>query len=398
MKNLIPDVVYRLRRYSAVSLKELLYGEAYFSAARELTDPYDTKVYYRFSGNRDRYRRLLTYLISPFLPKGKALDCGEMADTLSGTDLSYEELVEAIRSPRFQKMLFRETCLAYPIEGFILYQKILDGLFHEIHKHMGRNSYVVSFTGNLSDPTVWSTHSDNHSGFALVIEPYQDKLVQNPLRRKPKAQSDDGSIRYLDSMDYPFQKVTYVGDIKSLNAFYSFPQDVYGQEVPEQGIKEYWSQYRLLATTKYATWTFENEYRLVDLDWMPDHVNQDGPVLRHSVDRLYYYDQTQLKGVVCGMNMRAPDREELIRTAVVMRDRLFWETRGILPIFGFYHARPSHSEYKIVIDPPFLALDYNNRQFDPDQWEQKEQELKAILGMWKKSTSFKGTDHVVYRR
>ena len=205
-------------------------------------------------------------------------------------------------------------------------------------------------------------------------------------------------MQYLESVDYPFQKVTYVDDISPLNAFFSFTEDVYGQSVPPQEIKDYWSQYRLLATTKYERWHFENEYRLVDLDWMPDRVDQDGAVARHSVDRLYYYDQTQLKGIVCGMNMKPAAKEELIRTVVVMRDRLFWECRGLLPMLYFYQARQSHSEYRIIADSPFLALDYTNRQFDPSQRDAKEKELKDFVRMWKKSTTFAGTEHVVYKR
>jgi hypothetical protein len=55
VKPVRPSKYYRLRSCSKLTCKELLYGEVYFSSLKELTDPYDTKIYYRFKPNVDRY-------------------------------------------------------------------------------------------------------------------------------------------------------------------------------------------------------------------------------------------------------------------------------------------------------------------------------------------------------
>ena len=49
---------YRYRPISELSLKELRYGEIYFSSAEENNDPYDGKVFLLYNFDEDKWKRL----------------------------------------------------------------------------------------------------------------------------------------------------------------------------------------------------------------------------------------------------------------------------------------------------------------------------------------------------
>lgn len=372
-----PDVLYRLRPYSLVSLKELLYGEVYFSSLKELADPYDTKVYYRFKSDLGRYQRLLKSAFGNIVPA--AVDLSLPASRLCGANLSYEELIERVSSQAFNTALLESLLGSDVPDAFMLAPLLIAKLKHEIHKRVGRLTYVACFTSRSADPLLWSLHASNHTGFALQVAPVNGSLFQHPLRRPVIAKYENGSYKYREGLTYQFREVSYVDQILPLNGFYNFNAYVYGEDVSEESIQDFWKRYDLVTTTKYQKWAFEAEYRLVDTsDWMPPHVTEDGPQLRKAVDRIFYYDQTQLQGIVFGMNMQPDQKDELIRTAEVMRDRLFQECNGCVPPFLFYQAKQDHSKYKINTEP-VLGLDMNNHRFEASQLDEKKREFKLAL-------------------
>jgi hypothetical protein len=397
VKPVRPSKYYRLRSCSKLTCKELLYGEVYFSSLKELTDPYDTKIYYRFKPNVDRYVRLLCSLLQQNLLKDVAIDYMPMASYLSESDLSYEDLIKKVSSGRFEQLLIDELLKASFPETIAFCKTIVANLKHQIHKHVGKNVYVASFTSAISDPVIWSLHADDHKGFALQITPIGDSLFQNPKRRKARSYLADGTPQYAEGAVHPFKQVDYVKQILPLNAFYSFKRSIFGRTVSQKNIDNYWKQYALLATRKYRNWWFEAEYRLVDTtDWMPDHVSSEGAAVRYSVDRLFYYDQTQLSGIVFGMNISDSNKAELVRIVEVMRTGLFNECNGCLPLFYFYNAKQSHSKYEMQTEP-FLGLDMNNREFDPIDATAKEQEFRESVELLRKYNSSRPMEHAIFR-
>lgn len=54
---------YRYRPYNEVSIKELLYNEIYFSSPEECNDPFDSKTFYEFGGNKEMWNKVIKFSI-----------------------------------------------------------------------------------------------------------------------------------------------------------------------------------------------------------------------------------------------------------------------------------------------------------------------------------------------
>src|SRR4051812_30094452 len=100
------DTLFRYRKYSPTTLKELLYGEFFLVSQRELNDPYDTKKSAVFSGDPEIYKRLFIAVAKdPLLPITywpQNVDYNEMANYLGHSKLHYDELKEKIQTREFE--------------------------------------------------------------------------------------------------------------------------------------------------------------------------------------------------------------------------------------------------------------------------------------------------------
>ena len=52
---------YKFRPASEVSFKELLYDELFFTSTEECNDPFDSKSFYEFSAEKDKWKALIKF-------------------------------------------------------------------------------------------------------------------------------------------------------------------------------------------------------------------------------------------------------------------------------------------------------------------------------------------------
>ena len=337
------DFYYKYRKYSPVSLKELLYGEIFFAERSELNDPYDTLVPYFFKADYGKYYRLLESIIET-KRKGSYKKCiKELAEFLSKNDLSYEQLINKIDSEEFADIYMSQMLGVIP-ESFLQLKKMKTRLKYEIHKAVGRFNYISCFSKSYDSPTMWSHYADHHKGFCMIFKPYKNSLYIYPLKKTHNngAKNDDINI-------YEFQEVSYRTGIKRIDGFLNFSPHVNGiSRLYQKQIRDYWDDYKKSATVKYVDWEYEKEVRLIKPHWAPV-VDENGPKKELLVERIFYYDKTHLYGLIFGTKMRENDKKEIISAIKEMREEIVKSIKdaGLLPPFVFYDAVQNPNEFKI---------------------------------------------------
>ena len=397
---MVKDVskVYRLRGFSTATLKELSYGEIYFSSLRELNDPYDTKAFYRFTKDQGKYARLIQDVASGIRLDLPVEIAKKLAKLLAAHTLSYEELIQTVESDDFRFLMIAELITSNLPDPLFAGESLIRALKFEIHKRVGKFSYVVSFTKSISNPVIWSLYADEHRGYAVEMTPVHNRIRMNPVMRSVKAVSADGKASYQEGDEYPLQKVRYVTRIQPLDGFLSFNGQIYGKTVRKKYVESYWKKYRQVPLLKYRKWQNEKEYRLVDQsDWFTTQITNDGPVERWKMDRIFHYDQTQLTGITFGMRMSPKERSEITHSILEMRRRLVMQTGGCLPVLLFREAVQVHSHYQLKI-LPIKGLDYKNHEFEPIQQPAKEVEFKQMIEIAEKFGQNVGQDYAIYQK
>lgn len=361
------NTIFRFRPYSPLSFKELLYGEIFFVSKDELNDPYDTKNPSVFKADSVIYNRLLQYILNDKLSgfsflkeKLNSINTQSIANYLAKGDLLYDDLVRVINSTDFESIVIN----AFSIEESIgLSLAFIKRLKHFIHKYCGSHCYIASFSKECNDPVMWSHYSLNHTGFCLCFSINENKIVS---KVKPS---------FLQS-EYQFEEVTYQPINVTTNGFYCFPGAIYGQTIEEQERLNYWKIKRQSFLTKYTSWHYEKEIRIIHDDWLTDNASENGVMKKPVSDRTFYYDQKQLTGIILGSKMNANNKGEIINAIIKLRENIKLDN-NCLPVFVFYESLENTVDYKMTIKP-INGLDIFNRQFDISLLESKENEYQKM--------------------
>lgn len=361
------NTIFRFRPYSPLSFKELLYGEIFFVSKDELNDPYDTKNPSVFKADANIYNRLLQYILTgkvlgfSFLKeKLTSIDTQSIANYLAKEDLLYDDLVRVINSTDFESIVIN----AFSIEESIgLSLAFIKRLKHFIHKYCGSHCYIASFSKECTNPVMWSHYSLNHSGFCLCFS-----INENKITSKNKSQ-------FLQS-EYQFEEVSYQLTNVTTNGFYCFPSAIYGQAIEEEEGLNYQRIKRQSFLTKYTSWKYENEIRIVHDDWFTDNASEHGVMKKPVSDRTFYYDQMQLTGIILGAKMSSNNKNEIRNVILKLREKIN-PINDCLPIFVFYESIENTIDYKMKIKP-INGLDIFNRQFEISLLESKENEYQKM--------------------
>lgn len=391
------EKIYKYRSDSIISIKELYYGEMYLSHVSELNDPYDTKILYKFSANKERYQRLLETIESGLDIITKKIDFGEIAGFLAKEELSYEELIEKIQTDYFRNTLVKYLGKNKNTECIAVSDIFIRELLYSINKWVTKNIYVSSFTKNFSDPIMWSHYANEHRGFCLQFCSTNNQLYENPFRRAKKTRYKDGTYGYQEGKKFHFDKVKYKKNILALDGFMNFSPYIYGENKNKPSIDNFWNKFKESALIKYNKWKYEEEYRIIDYsDWMPNKVDENGVKKKNFIDRVFFYDQTQLTGIIFGSKMDANKADEIEILIHRMRQNVSWECNECLPIFIFYKAVIDHNNYNMKTKPLY-GLDHKNNKFNIEQLKEKEEELQRNMDIINKYCKDYKKDHHVYK-
>lgn len=350
--------LYRFRPYNALSLKELLYGEIFFSAKDEINDPYDTKNLSLFVANSKVYERLLNVVFSkvvPFLANKKIkVDSLLLAQFLSRRDLYYEELISLISSEEFEQLVVQSSHSSNLGERIMFSLLFIKQLIAYIQWHVHRHCYIVSFSKSSTNPLLWSHYANNHKGFCLCFS------VEDTF----KASNSNSKIPELK-----FEDVQYRNENVTKNGFYSFPGAIWGNDVSKEEVNRFWDLKKEAYLTKYQSWSYEQEVRLVFDDWFPSKVTSEGSQKMPIVNRLFYYDLKQFTGIIFGSELKNIEKEEIKNIVIEFRQKQLLKD-DCYPVFLFYEAGQNTVGFEMKIKSVY-GLDSGNSIFPMDKYDEK---------------------------
>ncbi|MBS1587688.1 MAG: DUF2971 domain-containing protein [Bacteroidetes bacterium] len=361
-----PHTVFRYRPDTPLSLKEIQYGEIFFSARDELNDPYDTKSPALFLNDPKICERLIEYVMEPYIAFSELegnLNVGLMTEVLCRKQLLLDELIEVINSRQF----FDATTTSFLKMGLVnVVQHFIERFKYLLYTGAGI-CYIASFSKNCVNPVVWSHYANHHKGFCLCFSIHDQTFCKDEHIAKTG----------LHKKEHRFEEVNYKDRNVTTNGYYHFPPVVLGDNVSKEQTEEYWDLRRQSYLTKYTSWGYEQEVRLVFDDWLDIRSSQAGFLKLPVGERIFYYDQRQLTGIIFGAKMKHDYRNEIRNVVINMRERLILNSGKHLPVFVFYQARESSDSFLMNIEG-VDGLDVGNRVFqisDLESQRRKEAEL-----------------------
>jgi len=215
---------------------------------------------------------------------------------------------------------------------------------------------------------MWSHYAQNNKGFCLCFSFEDDKILGKH------------SSSFLHP-EYKIDNVSYKDANNTRNGFYCFSPDIYGDLVPESDRKKYWEDKKTAFLTKFSSWHYEAEVRIIHDDWFTDNAGENGVTKRPAWERIFYYDQTQLTGVIFGSRMESSQRNEIRSLVMGLRHNLIMSMSiGYLPIFTFYESSESAIKYEMNIKQ-LDGLDALNHLFDIELLKVKQAEYNKLKAL-----------------
>lgn len=313
------NIFYRYRPLNPLTLKELLYGELYLSSLDELNDPYDTNINFTFPPHKEVYSRFLNhyfkihFLDTNILYMYTKVSFSKAVEFLTKQTNTYPELVYIFDSTEFKNILFYIFRHISSISTYELVDAYCDYLKYELHKALGKFTYICSFSKVATEPIVWSHYGDQHKGFCIEF-----KTINGYLLKNPNTQYIFGTNHY----QYKLKKILYKNKINPINAFYSFSKYINGSESASYNHKDYWKIYEESILTKSKKWAYEKEYRICISTLDQYKVTSDGSIKIPSAFRIFNYDQSQISGIILGSRVTENQTHELISTVRKIKDNL----------------------------------------------------------------------------
>jgi Protein of unknown function (DUF2971) len=341
---------YRYRSPTEVSFKEFLYSELYFSSSEECNDPFDSKTYFVFSDDTEKWEKLLALSWKSFANLNLSLPIKEVAKHISDRcPLSFDEVFsENILLSIFDKKGLSENIL----------RGLLSNAFHELLElYKPPTRYFVSFSEANDEPLMWSHYADKHSGFCLVFKAIDGQLKQFPPKLKRAFHFDTPrglapSTSYGIPESFAFSKIAYENQVIPKNAFNCFPEFVASKTIEsEEDRLQFNSDMHQYYFQKHINWGYERESRLtlspptpwllgVHLDYSPQQ-------------RLFHYEPTQLVGVIFGTRSSHQVKQRILDIIEIRQEWIAASTEHKRMIFDFvvFQAHLDKDQRSVGISP-----------------------------------------------
>jgi hypothetical protein len=361
-----PATIFRFRPYSILTLKELQYGEVFFVANDELNDPYDTKNPHLFECDTETYKRLLSFVLDRSYPDhslSTIINLEIIAEFLSGKPMLLSELIESLDSQDFHHVATKAfgptLAQAIPVVILNLKNKLLA---------IGGLCYIASFSKTNNNPVMWSHYSNHHKGYCLCFS------IEEGIFKRNKSYEQDFP------KNLKFREVIYDEKSVTTNGLFLFPKQVSGIEREDSKYDQYWDLRARAYLTKFSSWSYEQEVRLVVDNMLNSRISAQGIVKKAIVERTFYYDQTQLTGIIFGSKMGENEKRE-IQYIIYSQRRNLLKRENYLPIFIFYQAKESVDGFKMQIIPTG-GIDAMNKSFEISELAAKTDEYNNIKQLY----------------
>jgi len=296
---------YRFRSDSELSFKELIYNEIYFSSPEECNDPFDSKTFYEFPHDTERWRRLLDQSLH--------IQDKDFKDWLLN-----ELVAHILKLPVMTlEKLMNESFLNLPPLNTKMQQKTLIDIEKSIRTMVGNyipeKRFFACFSKNCTESLMWSHYASSHRGYCLIFQSIEGKLQIGSARKRrsisrltPKSFAQQMSYTLPES--FGFIDIDYKATVEPLNAFKCLTAYIYGESSGENMDtlrEEQNSHYQ----QKAIEWYYEQESRVI-LTPPPAYLfGEHIDYTNH--ERLFYYQPTQLVGIVFGAKMPQKQKDRL---------------------------------------------------------------------------------------
>lgn len=211
------------------------------------------------------------------------------------------------------------------------------GIYTEQLKEMiYPDSYVVCFSGNNSDSSMWGKYADNHTGVCLVYET-DDANHMNLIAKDHSLHLEVKAVRYggvvvernfyesLGRLTALQNKIWLSGSGGISKCYTGLFEDKWREK--------YWDAFETKSYRKLEAWKHEDEYRIVINSLFHDYHEKE--------NRLLKYDRTILKGIIFGIKTSEFDKMRLVK---VIQDNFLEHSE-----FTFYQAEYSGESSKITV-------------------------------------------------
>jgi len=338
---------YKYRPPQQIYFKELLYNELYFTHGEECNDPYDSKAFFLFEKNLQKWERLFNFLaLDVSNPKTKKLTESLAPLFFEQSPMSFHEMYANEILKRLSRVQVSGT------DGNAI--TLQDYVRLIIKSYMPPTNYFVSFSRVNNEPLLWSHYADSHRGYCLIFKAIDGGLRQDQGRKKTSIQMHTpfGVLSQNTSFSIPnefkFEPITYISNIEPMDAFMCFPDAVWNEGKREVNIEEFISSRRKYLFQKAKGWSYEKESRVCFEQVAPWLSRKQYEFSPH--ERLLYYDPTQLVGIVLGAKISEHHENQLYGLIKEHQDRLSDERPYRRVIFDFALFRSHLTDNRRVMD------------------------------------------------
>ena len=312
----------------------------YFSSTQENNDPYDSKIFLLYEFDEDKWKRIFERAwLNVNLPKESLTSIAlNLAKLVIKNNLkTYEEII----SFDFQKAILATN----PNLGDIIAYQLSLLIKQFIEIYTPEKPYTISFSKIGNDMLMWSHYASQHKGYCLIFKEMDGSLYQNKFNKIT-------SIRNSVIGDkFQFCDITYVSESKPLDASRFMPaglSDIVFQD--EIDGLEFIMENENRSLEKHICWEYEKEARLL---LYPTYAWVMGKHIEFTKEeRLFYYEPTQLVGIILGALMDENDKAR-IKEIVKRNNRKIAETHKEGAIFDFvlFEASMLNSRREVSVQP-----------------------------------------------
>ena len=347
---------YRFRALSELTLKELLYSEMYFASPEECNDPFDSKTFYTFSDDHNRWCKLISLALDNSKLTYNKEEFKRFADYYCGLcPLTFDE----VRSSQLLKDFIPNDVTEEIIKD-VLSSEIPD----IIKLYSPSTRYFVSFAKDCSESLMWSHYADKHKGFCLIFRPINNRIKQFEFQKKHQIVRDTPNsfsvkMSYQMPEAFDFVDIDYLKNVRQSSAFFHLPVAVSGEAESDKQITAIRNEQESHYKQKGINWSYEKESRLMlppPASWLfGKHIGYT------KQERLFHYDPSHLVGIIYGARMTFDEKK---RIHEILKERKEWFYRypnykRIEFNFVEFNASLSSKERKVDIQP--LAMNPHNK-------------------------------------
>lgn len=368
---------YRFRPYSELSLKELLYSEMYFASPEECNDPFDSKTFYRFPNDFQKWMRLLQLVTEQTKIQLDQKYLILLAEHIcKKCPLSSEKIV--------QESLFKD--FIHPeLNNFAILEAIYRSACRIVQLYQASVPQFVSFSKVNNEFLMWSHYADSHKGYCLIFKAIDGRLFQSHIHRKrsihrktPLGFASDMSYELPKS--FPFVDIAYKSEVEHLNAFLYMPVYVTGDANSEEERLSIIDQQQSHCSQKGLGWQYEKESRLI-LHPPPSWLFGEN-VYYSRQERLFHYEPSQLVGIIYGAQMSQDNRNRIHELLQERKDWIDLNNHYKRTVFRFieFEARLSSNQRDVDIHP--LSIDLSTKFYPADK------DFGRLYKEWKEGIGF----------